>query len=40
MCDTYVVMPSYTNDGSIIFGKNSDRDSNEPQVVLRQPTSS
>lgn len=37
MCDTFVVMNSWTKDGSIIFGKNSDRDPNEVQVVLRQP---
>ena len=37
MCDTFVVMPSFTKDGSVIFGKNSDRDCNEPQVILRQP---
>lgn len=36
MCDTFVAMGSMTQDGSVIFGKNSDRDCNEPQVVLRQ----
>ncbi len=33
MCDTFVVLPEYTQDGSIIFGKNSDRDVNEPHYV-------
>lgn len=33
MCDTFIVLPDATNDGSIIFGKNSDRDPNEPHYV-------
>ncbi|OJX41285.1 MAG: hypothetical protein BGO78_00620 [Chloroflexi bacterium 44-23] len=33
MCDTFVVLPEFTQDGSIIFGKNSDRDANEPHYV-------
>lgn len=33
MCDTFVVMPSITHDGSVIFGKNSDREPNEAQVL-------
>lgn len=33
MCDTFVVLPEITKDGALIFGKNSDRDRNEPQYV-------
>jgi len=33
MCDTFVILPEATKDGSIIFGKNSDRDPNEPHFV-------
>ena len=33
MCDTFVAMPSMTHDGSVIFGKNSDREPNEAQVL-------
>ncbi len=33
MCDTFVVMPDVTRDGSIIFGKNSDREPNEAQTI-------
>ncbi|MFQ6606928.1 MAG: C69 family dipeptidase [Fidelibacterota bacterium] len=33
MCDTFVVTPSATADGSTIFGKNSDREPNEAQVL-------
>ncbi|PKN85655.1 MAG: peptidase U34 [Chloroflexi bacterium HGW-Chloroflexi-8] len=33
MCDTFVVLQDATKDGSIIFGKNSDRDPNEPHYV-------
>ena len=33
MCDTFVAMPSMTNDGLVIFGKNSDREPNEAQVL-------
>lgn len=33
MCDTFIVLPDATKDGSIIFGKNSDRDPNEPHYV-------
>jgi len=33
MCDTFVVLQDATKDGSIIFGKNSDRDPNEPHFV-------
>lgn len=33
MCDTFVVLPEMTKDGALIFGKNSDREPNEPQYV-------
>lgn len=37
MCDTFVVLPPYTKSGSTIFGKNSDREPNEAQVVEYYP---
>lgn len=37
MCDTFIAMQDMTGDDSLIFGKNSDRDSNEAQVVVYQP---
>ncbi len=37
MCDTFVAMPSVTHDGSVIFGKNSDREPNEAQVLEYHP---
>jgi len=38
MCDTFVSTPSSTGDGTLIFGKNSDREPNEAQVVeYRRP---
>lgn len=33
MCDTFVATQQATGDGSIIFGKNSDREPNEAQVL-------
>lgn len=33
-CDTFVVLPPLTKDGSVIFGKNSDRPQNEVQEVV------
>ena len=33
MCDTFLALPSVTADGSIIFGKNSDREPNEAQAL-------
>jgi len=33
MCDTFVALPPATPDGSIIFGKNSDREPNEAQAL-------
>jgi len=37
MCDTFVVLPSATSDGSTILGKNSDREPNEIQVFEYHP---
>lgn len=37
MCDTFVALPDHTADGSIIFGKNSDRDPNEAQALEWHP---
>lgn len=33
MCDTFVIMPNKTKNKSVIFGKNSDREPNEAQVL-------
>jgi dipeptidase len=35
MCDTMVALGNVTRDGNVIFGKNSDRSPNEPQIVVR-----
>jgi dipeptidase len=37
MCDTFVALPPMTDDGSIIFGKNSDREPNEAQILEFHP---
>lgn len=37
MCDTMVALSSVTESGHVIFAKNSDREPNEPQVLLRIP---
>ncbi len=37
MCDTFVVLGNSTDDGSVIFGKNSDREVNEAQSVVTCP---
>ncbi|MBM3149112.1 MAG: hypothetical protein FJ008_00480 [Chloroflexi bacterium] len=37
MCDTLVALGNSTHDGSVIFGKNSDRPPNEAQVIRRFP---
>ncbi|MBU0528234.1 acyl-CoA--6-aminopenicillanic acid acyltransferase, partial [bacterium] len=37
MCDTFVAMPNITRNGSVIFGKNSDREPNEAQVLEYHP---
>ncbi len=33
MCDTLVALSEHTADGSVIFGKSSDRDPNEAQAL-------
>ena len=37
MCDTYVCLGDSSFDGSVIFGKNSDRLSSEPQLITYAP---
>ena len=37
MCDTFVALPAITEDQSVIFGKNSDREPNETQVLEYHP---
>lgn len=37
MCDTMVALGNSTADGSVLFAKNSDRQPNEPHVMLRIP---
>jgi secernin len=37
MCDTFVVLSDATKDGSVLFGKNSDREPNEAQCVVTLP---
>ena len=37
MCDTFIALPKATEDGSIIFAKNSDREANEPQCLEYHP---
>ncbi|MCQ1528279.1 C69 family dipeptidase [Lutispora saccharofermentans] len=37
MCDTLVALSNATKDNSVIFAKNSDREPNEPQIMLRIP---
>jgi secernin len=37
MCDTFVSLPDATLDGSVIFGKNSDRPEGEIQDVVTFP---
>ncbi len=39
MCDTFIAMPSSTADGSVLFGKNSDREPNEAQALEYHPGS-
>ena len=40
MCDTMVVTAQATQDGVVIFGKNSDREPNEAQILLQVPAAS
>lgn len=37
MCDTMVALPCCTSDGSMLFAKNSDREPNEPHIIVRVP---
>lgn len=37
MCDTFVGLPEATTDGSVILGKNSDREPNEAHELLLVP---
>lgn len=37
MCDTFIALPSSTKNNSLIFGKNSDREPNEAQAIVRFP---
>jgi secernin len=37
MCDTFIALQNVTSDGSIIFGKNSDREPNEAQILEFHP---
>jgi dipeptidase len=37
MCDTFLALAPVTEDGAVIFGKNSDREPNEAQVLEYQP---
>ncbi|NLG88128.1 MAG: peptidase U34 [Clostridiaceae bacterium] len=37
MCDTLCVFPPYTEQGTVLFAKNSDRSPNEPHLVVRIP---
>jgi secernin len=40
MCDTYISLPESSKDGSVIFGKNSDRLESEPQLITYIPRKS
>ncbi|HQR78705.1 MAG TPA: C69 family dipeptidase [Actinomycetota bacterium] len=40
MCDTFVSLPDATADGSVILGKNSDREPNEAHELLLVPAAS
>jgi dipeptidase len=37
MCDTFVATPETTGRGTVILGKNSDREPNEPQALQHVP---
>lgn len=37
MCDTFVAVTEATADGSVILGKNSDREPNEAQPIVHLP---
>ncbi|MGE5422751.1 MAG: C69 family dipeptidase [Ignavibacteriales bacterium] len=37
MCDTMVALGKSTKDGTVLFAKNSDRQPNEPHIMVRVP---
>lgn len=37
MCDTMVALSNSTCDGSVLFAKNSDREPNEPHIIVWSP---
>jgi len=37
MCDTFVSAKNYSKNKTIIFGKNSDREPNEAQAIVKYP---
>ncbi|MCU0393905.1 MAG: C69 family dipeptidase [Thermoflexibacter sp.] len=37
MCDTFVAIPTFTKNKTLILGKNSDREPNEAQAIIRIP---
>ncbi|GAB4342882.1 MAG: acyl-CoA--6-aminopenicillanic acid acyltransferase [Flammeovirgaceae bacterium] len=37
MCDMFIATPDFTKNGTLIFGKNSDREPNEAQGIIRIP---
>ena len=37
MCDTFTAMPAATINNSVLFAKNSDREPNEPHIIVRVP---
>ncbi len=37
MCDTFVCLSTFSKDGNVIFGKNSDRLESEPQLITHAP---
>ena len=38
MCDTMIALPGCTADGSMLFAKNSDREPNEPHIIVKVPS--
>lgn len=37
MCDTLIALKNSTKKGSVIFGKNSDREKDEPHIIVKVP---
>ncbi len=37
MCDSFVSMPGHSLSGNVLFGKNSDREPDEAQAIVRVP---